>query len=273
MVRGTAAAAVCALVLSVAACSALVDFKGLAGSPQAEGGVDAGDAGADARVADGAVGADDGGDAGPFVCPANAFCDDFDTPPLGATWSSTTLNGAASMALFDGGSQSPPYSLQVALALQTPGPQRQAELEKNLPSPGSSVKCSVSVRIDTAPPTGDATLITIRPTSQEVKKHEMYVTFGASTGYNNEDFKFADGGGGSNNGMFPAFPAQRWFRLTFATDYATADVLVDGVKVSSMQLGPSFTPTSLQVGVGERYDSERGPSLVLFDDFECVVTP
>jgi hypothetical protein len=281
MDRGWVAATACALVLSVAACSVIADFKGLAGSAQPDAA--AGDAGADARTADGATSADgaasgEGGttvsEGGSVPCPPNAaFCDDFDTPPLGAKWDSITLDGKADIALFDGGSLSPPYSLEVALAMQMPGPSRHAELEKNLTNPGHGVKCAVSVRIESAPPSGDATLMTIRPTSGEVTENEVYITYNAQNGLTNEDFKFADGGGDSNNGMFVPFPMSQWFRLTFATDYATMDVLVDGVKVGSMQLGPRFQPTSLQVALGERYDTERGPSFVLFDDYACVVTP
>jgi hypothetical protein len=281
MVRPHARAASCAFALAVAlalaACSAIVDFKGLAGPRSG----DAGDAGADARAADGATaedsgatsGSDGGDEAGVFVCPDGGFCDDFDTPPLGATWSSMTVDGKAGLFLFDGGSISAPFSLQVAVAMQAPGPTRHAELEKNLPSPGQGVRCTVSTRIDSAPPSGDATLLTIRPTSAEVKENEIYITYNAASGIGNEDYKFGDGGGDSINDMFAAFPTGRWFRLGFETDYKTANIFVDGVMTGSIALGPQFTPTSLQVALGERYDTERGPSLVLFDNYACVVTP
>jgi hypothetical protein len=228
--------------------------------------------GANAGGADGGGDASDGGLGGDDTCPEGGFCDDFDTPPLGATWTTTNVSGNATLYLDDAGSVSPPYALRMFLSLQSPGPERHAELIKTL-TPGHGVQCRMNVFIDQAPPSGDATLITITPTNPELQQHDLFVTFNTTGMIRNQQWKFGDGGGDIDSQNMGPTPQGKWFRLGFVTDYTNATITIDGTMAFNGALAFASTPTKLQVAVGERYDTEKGPASVLFDDYQCVVTP
>ena len=210
-------------------------------------------------------------DAANDVCVGATFCDTFDTLPFGATWTSSEIVGGATLTLADGG-LSAPFGARLFMPARTATTTRIAELRTNL-SPGSQVSCTVDLRVDESPATGDTAAMTIRATSPGITQGDMFVTLTQGGTLFYESFFFVDGGSSKANRPLPMLPVGTWSQLTLKTDYTTVTVTINGAVASSMPLLVSQKPTSLVVGLGERGDSELGQTSVLFDNYRCVVTP
>jgi hypothetical protein len=135
--------------VAASACSLIVDTSDLSGGPVAPNDIDS----SDGRV-DGPVEAGPLPEAAPdtFCTHMDAsFCDDFDTPPLGARWSSVA--GGSLLSLENTTFKSPPNALKVLL-----DPSLQPHLTKSLP-PAKRIHVESDVRVDATSLNGDVDLV------------------------------------------------------------------------------------------------------------------
>jgi hypothetical protein len=205
--------------------------------------------------------AQDASDAG---CNAT-FCDDFDTPPLGATW--TTLEeDEGELTLDDGGALSPPFAMKVDL----PGGDshlRDAFLMKRF-NVVASVTCSFAVKPLVA--NGYFELFEFRGDAPAVDKWE--VTVGMRGGDKTELGSNTAIGTQETPGpidVAPFLPLNAWSHLEVSTDLAQATLKLEGAPVANITL-PVQPRAIVDVLVGA-YASETSPESALFDDIRCTV--
>ena len=131
--------------------------------------------------------------------------------------------------------------------------------------------------LEKRPSTRSMDVLRIRTTAQGVANYNLL--FGVSpagSGTFREDVFLPDGGCGCprKEANPPTFPDARWVRVTVEVSFATAaaSVAYDGQVIAAGMFG-GITPTSsVFVAVGSlAYDPQ--PSVILFDDFSCTLSP
>jgi hypothetical protein len=259
--------------VGLTACSLLVetgDLAGVADPPDAAREVGAPDVtvdGASTSSSSGSPPLDAGVDAAPRVCNAT-FCDDFDIPPLGAKWDSTTVSSSGSLTLGAGGLSAPN-----ALVIDLNGfSTRRAFLERSFPTIPNALRCSVSVNLEIPPPGVGADLEFLSFTASGSGAPRVFLKVVGATppsiGYNSV-VDLPDGGRDAISEVVGTVAAGTWVRVELASNGLTLQVKVGAVERSYPVIAIGELP--VRVRLGESGDSDDAHVRARFDDFECTI--
>ncbi len=260
--------------VALSACSLLVetgDLAGVADPPDAAREVGTPDVSVDGTApsdgsSSGTVPPDSGLDAAPRVCGAT-FCDDFDTPPLGAMWDSKTVSSSGSLTLGAGG-LSPPNALVLDL---TGTGNRRAFLQRSFAVIPVSIRCAVSINVEIAPTNGGADFEIISFIASGPGEPTVFLKVAGSRPLTLEYHSFtglADGGEQEIFENVGTFALGAWTRIELKSDGLTSQVSLDSARHTYPVLNGGSLP--VRVRLGESGDSDDPPVRARLDDFECT---
>jgi hypothetical protein len=188
--------------------------------------------------------------------PDASFCDDFDDPPLGARWSSTTA--MPHLSLDPKAFTSPPNGLRVDLdMLLVP------HLTKDLPA-GQEIHVEADLRVDTSEAGGDVDLIDLYLSPPPAGTSRYYVALVRYLGRWVIETSFND----SDNVRSPidaTFTSFQHFELDVDLIAGSARVAIDGAGALDQPIMPA-TSKGAQLRVGTPYADASTPWQVHFDN-------
>ena len=194
------------------------------------------------------------------------FCDDFDTPPLGATWTSTDILGGAN-ALVDAG-ESAPFAFR-AITEGGTFSGRSARLTKRFTS-FTGATCSFAAK--PLQRSGSVMILAFEGTAPEVQDWSVWIAATPSETRLGGGALFKDGGVSPYLAEFaPVLPTNAWSHLEIDVGQSQATLKLEGQLVATFPY-PATVSTSLidmKFGV-QAY--ETAPQEFLFDDLRCVVS-
>lgn len=256
-------------LLALACIAACSDYGAGDVAPTDDAGADAGN---DAAIAVDAA-TDSSTDATSDVTEVDAgtgcdatFCDDFDTTPLGATWTSQNVD-KATIELADAG-RSAPFAFKVT----APGGAfagRSGQLQKRF-SGVKGVTCSFAVKPLERP--GQPFIFYLKGTAPEVSSWEAWIALTPSETRLGIGQTFKDGGASPYDADFaPLLPLNQWALLEIATNLTNVTLKVDGTQVASRTFPLPVSTSLVDVLLGI-LAFETTQQAALFDDLRCVVT-
>lgn len=228
------------------------------------------EAGTDAPISEtGAVDvvtADAGGDAGSDASCDVTFCDDFDTPPLGATWTSTDISGGAS-SLVDAG-ESAPFAFR-AIVQGGAFAGRSARLTKRFTN-FTGATCSFAAK--PLQRSGSAMLITFEGTAPEVQDWHVWIVATPSETRLGGGATFQDGGVSPYQAEFaPTLPTNAWSHLEITVGQSQATLKMEGQLVATFPYPATVSSSLVDMKLGvQAYETVTQE--FLFDDLRCAVT-
>ena len=259
--------------VALSACSLLVetgDLAGVADPPDAAREVGTPDVSVDGTApsdgsSSGTVPPDSGLDAAPRVCGAT-FCDDFDTPPLGAMWDSKTVSSSGSLTLGAGG-LSPPNALVLDL---TGTSIRRAYLQRSFAVIPGAIRCSVSINVEIAPPSPGTDFEFLSMRASGAGQPVIYLKV-AGTNPPTLEYHSEVGGDGGTEVITPVgtFPVGTWARVTLRSDGVSAQVTLGATTTPVPVVAGGDLPVAVRLG--ETGDTDDPHMRARLDDFECTV--
>jgi hypothetical protein len=232
-----------------------------------DAGASASDAGADAAISESEGGRDaasaDG--ANDSSCDVT-FCDDFDTPPIGATWTSTDVSGGTTELV--GAGESMPFAFR-SLTESGTFAGRSARLVKRF---GNFTGATCSFAVKPVQRSGNPMVIIFEGTAPEVQTWSVWISPTPSETRLGGGALFKDGGVSPYLAEFaPTLPTNAWSHLEITVGQSVATLKLEGALVATFQY-PATVSTSLidmKFGVQAYETTEQE---YLFDDLRCAVT-
>lgn len=278
----------CATVASCASLADLTSGKRDAGSCEAASHCgepsDSAVASADAADAEDAVGeasADAAGEAtAPPFCQGHAFCDDFDTGTVGASWSTLKQNGG--MLSLDGAeSVSAPQSLRVDVAAAPGVVGNGVELTKQGLGPSTYAHAQAALNVDLEGlPTSQVNTIGILIDPPPTGYSFYVVLLGFFSGVPTlQEYAYPSAGGpAKDTRMQVAFSTGGWHTVDLVLDLTTSPLTiqfsVDGTPELVMPGVPSPPASTFTLSIGAGYTSNvSSPWILHFDNAAFDLMP
>lgn len=205
----------------------------------------------------------------PFVCDA-AFCDDFDDGGFGAKWSKTTIVGATVTFGLEDAGVSPPNALLLDMALRTATTSRRGYLTRDVPF--GSARCDFDMSIDEAgASTDDLGLFAISVATTD--SYELELKSGAGRLFVYETFKLVDAAVNEKKLDVAGRPLAGFHHVSFATDWTTLTITIDGALVQLGLRGGVTGATTMSYLLGETGDGDLSHFAVRYDNVACTPGP
>lgn len=248
------------VVASIGACSEPYrrsDDLPDAGTPEAGATVDASDATAETSPLDASTAVD-------AACDAT-FCDDFDTPPLGAGWTGKSeVLGA--LSLVEGG-LSQPFALRAAVDEDDGGRGRSAYLYRRF-SMTTSIDCATAIRPVAIPVA--AYVVQLLGGSAAVSEWGALLSVAGNATTLTTTTKTDGGVSRVDAPNAPPLPSTAWSQVELHVDSNEARLSIDGVELSIAPFGAPLGASVVDVKIGAIAYDARAHS-VNIDDVRCTV--